>query len=166
MSEAPAERLPPAIDDEIHGKLVRHPRDDVQGLLAYGIFKQSERDWITRFHGTHGRAPNAHEVATHFYFSYEEGDIERLRTEAESKMTTFALAILDDERPGIESIARKAAHDEQLALIRQEIRRSGGFWRAIWAGVISSFVFAVVTLALVAAWYAPGLRDILKGMTH
>src|SRR3954452_22108054 len=144
MSEAPAERLPPAIDDEIHGKLVRHPRDDVQGLLGYGIFKQSERDWITRFHGTHGRAPNADEVATHFYFSYDEGDIERLRTEAESKMTTFAVAIPDQERPGIEEEARRAAHDAQLETLRQEIRRSGSFWRAIIAGVLSSFVFAVL----------------------
>ena len=166
MSGEPAEQPPPAIDDEIHGKLVDHPRDDVQGLLAYGLFKQSERDWIKRFHAANARAPTTAEMADQFYLSYDEGDFDRLRTEAESKMTTFALAILDEERPGIEEEARRVAHDAQLDALRQEIRRSGGLGRAIVAGLISSLAFVVLTLAIVAAWYAPGLRDILRGMTH
>jgi hypothetical protein len=166
VSETPAEQSPPAIDDEIHSKLVEHPRDDVQGLLAYGLFKQSERDWIKRFHARHSRAPTADEINSHFYLSYDEGDIERLRTEAESRMTSFAVAILDEERPGIEQAARTAEHDAQLETLRQEIRKSGGFGRAIIAGLISSFVFAVLTLAFVAFWYVPGLREVIKNMTQ
>ena len=44
---------PPTIDDEIYNKLVEG-EDDVQGLLAYGLFRQSERDWIKRFYEREG----------------------------------------------------------------------------------------------------------------
>lgn len=160
------QQLPPPLDDEIHGKLVNDTGQDVEGLLAYGIFKQSERDWIGRFHTAHGRAPTANEIHGQFYFSYDDGDIERLRTKAESMMVDFALSILDDERPAIEANARKAAHDAQIDRVLAEIRTSGSFWRSVIAGVIASLVFAVLTIALVATWFAPGLHDILKEMTH
>jgi hypothetical protein len=161
----PERAPPPTIDDEIHSKLVEHPKD-VQGLLAYGIFKQSERDWIKRFNEREGRAPAEHEIGAHFYFSYDDGDIDRLRTEAENLMLNFAFSILDDERPEIEEAARKAARDVQLDDLREAIRKSGSFGRAILAGVISSVVFAILTIVLVATWFAPGLRDIAKAMTH
>jgi hypothetical protein len=166
VSDRPDQEPPPALDDEIHSKIVQHPLEDIEGLLAYGIFKQSERDWIRRFHAAEGRPPTTAETTSHFYRSYDEGDIERLRTEAESKMLSFALSILDSERPKIEADAATAEHDSQLDAIRDEIRKAGGFGRAIVAGVISSFVFAVLILAFVATWYAPGVRDIIRGMTQ
>lgn len=166
MSDRPDLEPPPALDDDIHGKVVQHSRDDLAGLLAYGIFKQSERDWIRRFHAAEGRQPTTAEMASHFYLSYDEGNIERFRTEAEAKMVNFTLSILDTERPKIEAAAPRAEHDSQLDAIRQEIRKSGSLWRAVLAGVISSFVFAVLILAFVATWYAPGVRDIIRGMSQ
>ena len=135
-----------------------------KSTASWLIFKQSERDWIKRFHTLRRRAPTAEEIHGQFYFSYDDGDIERLRTEAESKMVNFAFAMLDEERPEIEEAARKAARDAQFDSVLREVRKSGGFWRSIIAGVISSFVFVVLTIAFVAIWFAPGIRDIAKAM--
>jgi hypothetical protein len=145
---APPPEPPPAIDDDIYQKLIQHS-EDVQGLLAYGIF----------------------------CFSYDDGDIKRLRTHASDQMVQFALSIVEDERPEIEETARKSAHDGQLddmrvaqsaelADIRNEIRQTSSLWRAVLAGVISSLVFAALTIIFVAVYFAPGLRDITKAFSH
>lgn len=157
---------PPSNDDEIYSKLVTG-EGDIQGLLAYGLFRQSERDWIKRFYGRENRLPTDAEISGEFYFAYDEGDIKRLRTQAESDMLDFAFSIVDDQRPEIEETAKREAHDSQLDEIKKELHKSGSFWRALLAGVISSFVFAIITLAFVAIYFGPlGLRDIAKALGH
>jgi hypothetical protein len=36
--------------------------DDVRGMLAYGLYKRSKREWLARFRATEGRAPTEAEV--------------------------------------------------------------------------------------------------------
>jgi hypothetical protein len=156
----------PTLDDEIYNKLVE-TQGDIQGLLAYGLFRQSERDWIKRFFERESRMPNDGEVAKEFYFAYDAGDIERLRTQAESDMLAFAFSIVEDQRPEIEEAARREARDEKLDEIAREVKNAGRVWRAIWTGVVSSLVFAVLTLVFVAIYFGPlGLRDITKAIGH
>jgi hypothetical protein len=164
LPAVPQPEPPPTIDDEIYQKLVEH-ENDVQGLLAYGLFSQSERDWIKRFYGREGRLPSEREMDREFYFSYDPGDIERLRTQAQNEMLRFALSILDDKTPEIEEMARRAAYDLQLAAIREQINKSGSWFRTILAGVISSLVFAVLTITFVAIYFMPGIRDIAQTLS-
>lgn len=57
----PASPARPRPGDGMFDKLVAN-ENDVPGLVAYGIYKYSERDWLLAFESAHGRAPEPNEV--------------------------------------------------------------------------------------------------------
>lgn len=47
--------------NEVFERLVTDP-DDIEGFIAYGLYKQAKREWLIDFHSRLGRAPNANEL--------------------------------------------------------------------------------------------------------
>lgn len=125
------------------GRLVGEEGSDpsVQGLIAYGIYKISKRQWITDFKSQNRRPPSAVE-AQQFASSQTETVLAGYRAQAAELLADYAGAILAEEKPKIEKEALR-----------------GMFWSAVLSSIVASFLFALILLgfAVVAAFLGYGL---------
>jgi hypothetical protein len=87
VAETMAERIA-AFDDgrnPIFDILVRD-ETDLEGLVAYALYKQNKRDWLIAFEKSHGRQPVAREIA-----SYILGERTARRIETYRRLAADAL---------------------------------------------------------------------------
>jgi hypothetical protein len=85
-ADADAEALGEAERNPVFAALVK-PDDDVEGLVAYSLYKQNKRDWLDHFVKATGRAPN--EAETRAYIIGESTE-RRLNTYRQLAAATLA----------------------------------------------------------------------------
>lgn len=113
----------------------------VQGLIAYGMYKISKRQWVTDFKIQNRRPPTQIE-SQQFASSQTETVLAGYRAQAAELLADYAGAILAEEKPKIEKEALR-----------------GMFWSAVLSSIVASFLFALILLgfAVVAAFLGYGL---------
>lgn len=115
-------------------------RGQAIGLIAYGIYKISKRQWVTKFKDDTGARPDESQMR-HFASTQTDTNLDGYRAQAEQLLAAYAEVILLEARP---KIIKDALH--------------GQFRSSILASIIASFVFSLILLgvALIAAWFGFG----------
>jgi len=103
---------------------------DIAGLVAYGIYKLSKREWLLTHQDDTGAKPDA---AAHEAFAKSQTPkvLEGYRTQANAAVANYGQLVVESQRPDI---------------IRDALR--GTFWQSVGASFVASLIFAAL-LALV-----------------
>ncbi|CUH54412.1 hypothetical protein [Shimia marina] len=119
--------------------------EDVEGLIAYALYKRHKRSWATNFEEKNKRPPNNAEKAAFAETTSTEDSCERYRMNAQDILIGFANSFVEDERPGIEQEAIKGSVSDAV----HGIKKAGSFWSLLKVGVVSTLVTSAL-LALLA----------------
>ena len=97
MKRTPTANCATAEDRYIHSdifvRLVRD-KDDIPGLVAYGIYQIRKREWIDKHQREYGCLPSREDVKK-YSFGWGDGALEALRQEAEGDMYRFAESVVE-----------------------------------------------------------------------
>jgi len=136
--------------NEVFERLVTDT-DDIEGFIAYGLYKQAKREWLIDFHASNHRAPKAAEFAA-YNACWTETSLQALRENAESALSAYADTIVEVATPSIESEALKVGRP---------------VWKDLVIGAMSAVTYSV--LLLVAAYlikvFGNDFADALQGVT-
>lgn len=116
------------IYDRLVGDLGSHP--DTTGIIAYGIYKQSTREWAQNIRSTENRKPNEAELQQ-YVASWTEIRLQGALDHAEQILGRFAEEVVANERP----------HIEKRAL-------EGRFWGGVFQSTIGAFCYSIILLLL------------------
>ena len=133
--------------NQIYEKLVVDDDEDLVGLIAYSLYKQSKREWLVEFGARYGRRPTREEEGV-FVSGYTKKDLPRLRDQAERMLSAYAETVIVSVRPDIEAEARNAEIIRMVGSALRSIERQGAWWRQIFAGAIGAFGYSVLLLLL------------------
>lgn len=104
--------------------------NELIGIVAYGLYKQSKREWSSRIRSAEGRGPDSQELKA-YVASWTPSRINGLRTEAAEILASFSGYVIETERPNILKDALK-----------------GRFWPSVVQSMIATLLFTVLLLVL------------------
>jgi hypothetical protein len=76
------------------------PVSPVSAALAYSLYKQAKREWVTSIRVSAGRKPSDAEL-TAYAATQTDAVLKAFRANAESILKDYAVAAIDDARGGI-----------------------------------------------------------------
>jgi hypothetical protein len=119
---------------------------NVEGLVAYGLYKISKREWVTGLRKKEARGPSAEELRA-YMATWTPSQLDYVRQSAEQTLASYAKDVLAEEEPRI---------------LRQALR--GSFWRAVWPAMVAAalYTLALVALAIILARSGIDLIGILR----
>jgi hypothetical protein len=143
---------PASAFNPIFGKLVGTEEGvpaDLQGFVAYGLYKVAKREWATEIATRHGRKPSEAELEAYMR-TWTSSQITTLRERAAQVLSEYADAVIREEEPRI---------------LKNALR--GSFWRGVWPSMLASFLYTLVLIgaALVLARSGIDLIGIFRDVT-
>jgi hypothetical protein len=119
--------------DPIFPRLVKEesPEDKFLGFLAYGLYQEAKREWVSDFQARERRYPGDEELSA-YERSWTASRLEALENAAAQLVTAYT--------------------DSVVTQVEKQILRSalkGSFWRAVWRWVVSALCYTIVLFALV-----------------
>ncbi|MCV0387560.1 MAG: hypothetical protein K5821_14255 [Nitrobacter sp.] len=119
-------------------KLVDQTDDERQliGLVAYGLYKQSKRDWLVTFRKEKNRDPTEDEYHDHAR-SQTDTTLRGYVSQASELFSIYSNSIIETERPKIEAAALKGSF-------------MSAFWPSFWSSI--AFTLLLVVLGLFLYW--------------
>jgi hypothetical protein len=154
MSEQPDEHTedgrPPF--DAIFPQLVNKdsPGQKLLGFIAYGLYQDAKREWISEFRHRETRYPVAEEVRA-YERSWTASRLEALENAAAQLLTTYTDAVvIQAERQILYSALR------------------GSYWRSVWrwVGGVLVYTLLLVASAVVLARSGIDLMTVLDTIIH
>ena len=94
----------------------------IQGLVAYGLYKVSKREWISDFTTRNRRRPSSDELDA-YTRTWTPSQISTVQDRAAQVLAEYALTVLQDEEPRILARALR-----------------GSFWRAVPSSMLAAFL--------------------------
>lgn len=147
--EAPAEPATPTV--KTHSKafenLVDGP-DDVVGLLAYALLKQTVAENARRGYPSEAALRDPGERAVELY-----------RSSATQMLSAFATSIVDDAREELQESAVLERLEETEDRINSHIDRATGFGWSLWTNFVGWLLSVGVTLLVILGLAVTGLGD-------
>ena len=125
----------------------------IQGYIAYGLYKNAKREWITQFMAANnGRRPTPAQLNA-FVGSFTAQTIQTFETQAAAALVEFADGAVAEQRP---------------AIVEEALR--GTFWSSIGMSLLGSLIYTVLLIAIVIALAVSGVDlldivDKLQGPT-
>lgn len=141
------DRQEPEHFSTIFQRLVNGP-DDLVGLVAYGLYKESKRDWTLRYRRKHGHRP-AEVALEEYHDTFSDSDLQRLRSEAEELMLAFADTIVEARRPEIERQALDRGLADTERRIVSEIAARTRFRDGLYTSLTAWFISVVVIIGAI-----------------
>lgn len=140
-------------------------KDDLIGLVAYGVYQRRKRTWMDDFRKECGRYPDWPERRA-YAFGHRQDAIDALKDEAESILGAFAQKAIDDRAGELQAEALGAETRSVLRQINTRITKLGGYGHAIIGHVLGfiTLVGLVVLLAL-ALRFEPTLEKAYQWIT-
>ncbi|MFZ0269521.1 hypothetical protein [Caulobacter sp.] len=117
----------------VFDQLVR-TSDDIEGFIAYGLYKQAKREWLLDYRTREGKSPTAAELRTYSQH-WAPTALQALRETAESALSIYAQTVLQDQTPSIQ---------------RDALTQGRPLWKDILIGVVSALTYSV--LLVIAAF--------------
>lgn len=115
----------------LYERFVDQGGNQVQGYIAYGLYKSAKREWVINFKAANGREPNAKEIANYVQ-AYTEQTIEAFETQAAGVLVGFADGAIADAKADI---------------VAEALR--GSFWGSVWQSIFANAVYTLILIALV-----------------
>lgn len=110
-------------------RLVAEPQD-IEGFIAYGLYKQAKREWLIQFRESTGRAPTAGEMDA-YTSHWTDTALQSLRENAESALSAYAQTAIEFERPAIEANVLKVGRP---------------IWKDLLIGATSALVYSLLLI--------------------
>lgn len=129
--------------NHIYEKLV-DDKNDIIGHIAYSIYKQDKIDYITSKKDEGCEIKN--NVLKPFHeISSSESSIESYKIKTEIVMQAFFENTISEIYSDIEEETK----ENYTQLIKDTVKPlTSGFWKSVWAGLLSAFIFALVLAAI------------------
>lgn len=124
-------------------KLVVDSDDKLLGMVAYGIYKTSKREWIHSFEEAHGRPPNNDELLAYAGI-WTPQLVQNATDAAASALAEFASGAIDEARPNILKDALK-----------------GDAVRSVLLNMLAALLYTIALICVVLVLKASGI-DILS----
>jgi hypothetical protein len=102
--------------------------DDIEGFIAYGLYKQAKREWIVDFRNREERSPSPAELRA-FSRQWTPTALQAFRETAESALSAYAQSVLLDQTPSIQ---------------RDALAQGRPLWKDILIGVVSALAYSVI----------------------
>lgn len=113
--------------NEVFERLVVAP-DDIEGFIAYGLYKQAKREWLVDFIAEHDRRPRPAELEA-FSRHWTPTTLQSLRETAESALSAYAQSAVQDETPTIQ---------------RDALTKGRPLWKDVLIGVVAALTYSVI----------------------
>jgi len=148
--------------EHVYRTLVEESEESwLYGLLAFAIIEEKRIEWMQHFQANNGRSPDTDDIK-HWYEQQPEGEILRVKGEAENPLKVYAdeiwqVFLADAQKKTLES------------LVVCEIRSIRRFWPQfginVAGGMVSAFVFAAILAVLAfVVWHNPSPIDLGRDM--
>lgn len=120
-------------------KLVVESEDQLLGMIAYGIYKTSKREWICSVEQEKGRAPTTEELSA-YSGTWTPQLLQNATDAATSALAEFASGAIDEARPNILKDALK-----------------GDAVRTVLLNMLSALLYTIALIAVVLVLKAGGV---------
>ena len=131
----------------VFDKLVQTP-DDIEGFIAYGLYKQAKREWILEYRAREGKAPTVAELRS-FSRQWSPTALQAFRETAESALSAYAQSVLEEQTPSIQ---------------RDALLQGRPLWKDLAIGVVSAFSYSLL-LVIVAFLFKAFGNDFLDAVS-
>ncbi|WP_333824043.1 hypothetical protein [Pinisolibacter sp.] len=138
-----------AIYNKMFETLVGHDREaesNIDGLLAYGLYKLSKREWVTEFRVRKGRRPNSEEIEE-YTRTWTATRLNGVRSGAKQALAVYAETVIEAATPGI---------------LKEALR--GKFWNDVLKNMAANLFYTIILIfvAMVLAKAGVDLIGIFK----
>lgn len=117
----------------VFDQLVR-ASNDIEGFIAYGLYKQAKREWLHDHQAREGRAPTASDLRS-FSRQWTPTTLTAFRETAERALFAYAHSVVKGQTPFIE---------------RDALARGRPLWKDLLIGVVSALAYSM--LLIIAAF--------------
>ena len=115
------------------------PGQKLIGFLAYGLYHEARREWISDFRAREGRYPHEEELRA-YERSWTASRLEALQNAAAQLITAYT--------------------DSVLAQAEKQILRSalkGNFWRGVWRWAVGALLYTLLLFAFIIGLAKSGI---------
>lgn len=114
--------------------------DDLEGIVAFGIYKSEEIEWTNDFQEKHGREPSEEEI-NGFLETHTSSRLERLRASGRDALASFAFSLMQ------ENIVEQKKEAIEKSILN-EVKNQNSFLKNAIAGAIGSVFVTIAIIAL------------------
>jgi hypothetical protein len=149
------------IHSDIYERLVVD-RDDLAGLVAYGLYQSEKRRWISQFQQLRNKLPSEEEVKA-FCFTYNDDRLSKLQKESEELIFKVTEERIADRTIEIAHDAFNVRTVEELNSLRSALREVSGYRHHIFAHLLS---FAILVGLYYFITFAATHEPSILGWAH
>jgi hypothetical protein len=142
IEEAPRSPL-----DAVFPRLVNEAEGTEQkliGFVAYGLYHDAKREWISDFRSREGRYPQDEELQG-YERSWTASRLEGLKNAAVQSIAAYTDSVLSQA---------------ETQILRNALK--GGGWRAVWCGLVGLLLYTLMVIGLIVILARSGID--LKGL--
>lgn len=143
-------------------RLVDENEDDITGYVAYALYKQKKRDWVTDFQQRNGRAPGDKELGEYTRAEELPRNRDSLKREAQAILSEYATAITESQYEALRERALEEALVSRVAVTLGKIEEHGSLARQMFIALLSTLFSLFILLFLAVALAVFGI-DVLDG---
>jgi hypothetical protein len=118
------------------------PGQKLIGFLAYGLYHEARREWISDFRAREGRYPHEEELRA-YERSWTASRLEALQNAAAQLITAYT-----------DSVVTRA----EKQILHSALR--GNFWRGVWRWAVGALLYSFVLIALAAGLARSGIDPV------
>lgn len=111
--------------NRVFERLVDDTEDDITGYVAYALYKQKKRDWITDFIERNGRVPGDKELDEYTRAEELPRNLDSLKREAQAILSEYATAITESQYEELRGRAIEEALVNRVSGTLSEIEKQG-----------------------------------------
>jgi hypothetical protein len=146
MTERPVEGAPRPPFDPIFAKLVKEADESDEekliGFIAFGLYQQAKREWLSEFRDRQGRYPGDEEIRA-YELSWTASRQEALRSSAVQLVAAYADSVVNQT---------------EREILRSAVR--GRFWRGVAVWLFSALLFTILLIGLLVGLSRSGIDPI------
>lgn len=100
------------------------------GFVAYGLYHEAKREWISDFHAREGRFPSDEELRA-YERTWTTSRLEALRNAAAQSIAAYTDAVVTQA---------------ERQVLRSALK--GSFWRAVWRWAVGAVLYTLIIVGL------------------
>jgi hypothetical protein len=148
VTHEPAQQIeaPKPPFDPVFPRLVNEAEGTEQkliGFIAYGLYHDAKREWISNFRSREGRYPQEEELQG-YERSWTASRLEGLKNAAVQSIAAYTDSVLSQA---------------ETQILRNALK--GGGWRAVWCGLVGALLYTLMVIGLIVILARSGID--LKG---
>jgi hypothetical protein len=148
VTHEPAQQIeaPKPPFDPVFPRLVNEaegPEQKLIGFIAYGLYHDAKREWISDFRSQEGRDPHDAELRD-YERSWTASRLEGLKNAAVQLIAAYTDSVLSQA---------------ETQILRNALK--GGVWRGVWCGLVGALLYTLMVIGLIVILARSGID--LKG---